>query len=218
MRSHRLKVIMAVGLFSFGVGCTGDHKGGETEVYKGIEAEVRELNPDDPRQVDSLKQKIQERGWKQTRKIVELSHAEDETASQNAMGLLMELGDLSLTPLLEASEEAPPDVRVRDMKLIVEAQRNNRNRIVAGLEAMLSDKTTLKLKTLPIGVEEVPPVRRVCDEAYLMMRLLFAIEDEDTEYDNKDVFLEMTEEERDAEIERIRRTDKWTTLVGNVSY
>jgi len=187
-------------------------------VYKGIEAEIRELNPDDPKQVDSLKQMIQERGWKQTRKIVELLHSDDEKLSQNAMGILMELGDLSLTPLLEASEEASPEARVRDLKQVVELQLNNRNRLVKNLEAMLIDKTVLPPKILPIGVEEVPPIRRVCDEAYLMMRLLFAIEDEDAEFDNKDAFLEMSDEERDAEIERVRDSQKWITLVEKLPY
>ncbi len=217
MTRHRLILIVAVGLFSFGVGCTGDHKGGETEVYKGIEAEIRELNPDDPKQVDSLKQMIQERGWKQTRKIVELLHGEDEELSQNAMGMLMELGDLSLTPLLEASEEASPEACVRDLKLVVESQLDNRNRIARILEAMLTDKTVLPPKMLPIGVEEVPPIRRVCDEAYLMMRLLFAIEGEEKQFDHKDAFLDLTDDQRDIEIERARKTKKWTILIEATS-
>ena len=203
---------MTAVLFACCVGCTGDHEGGETEVYKGIEAEIRELNPDDPKQVDSLRQVIQERAWKQTRKIVELLHGDDEKASQNAMGMLMELGDLPLTPLLEASENASPEARVRDFKQVVQLQLENRNRIVKTLEAMLADKTTLKPTMFPIGVEEIPPSRRVCDEAYLLMRLLFALEDEATTFANKETFLNMTDEERDAEIERAQKTGKWINL------
>jgi hypothetical protein len=213
MIRYCLRLLLAMGLISCGVGCTEDYQGGETEVYKGIEAEIRELNPDDPKQVDSLKQMIQERGWKQTRKIVELLHSEDEKMSQNAMGMLMELGDLSLTPLLEASEEASPEARVRDLKLVVESQLDNRNRIARILEAMLTDKTVLPPKILPIGVEEVPPTRRVCDEAYLMMRLLFAVEDEEKQFDHKDAFLDLTDDQRDIEIERARKTKKWTILI-----
>jgi len=218
MKRRSLGLLAALGLLLCGVGCNGDHKGGETKVYKGIEAEVREINPDDPKQVDSLKQMVQERAWKQTRKIVEILHSDDEEASQKAMGLLMELGDLALTPLLEASEEASPEARVRDLKQVVGIQLGNRARIVQVLESMLSDKTTLPPKMLPIGMEEIPPPRRVCDEAYLLMRLLFALEGEETRFANKDAFLEMTDEDRDKEIERARKTKKWINLMEEIPY
>lgn len=197
-------------------GCSRGDKGGEAEVYKGIEAEIRELNPDDPKQVDALKELIQERGWKQTRKIVALLHGEDEQMSQNAMGMIMELGDLALTPLLDASEEASPENRVIDLNQVVEVQLANRNRIVENLEVMLSDKTMLPPTMLPIGLEEAPLSRRVCDEAYLMMRLLFALDDEEAAFANKDAFLEMTEEERDQEIARAVKSQKWINLTETI--
>ena len=217
MKRCGIFLVLTLGILTWTPGCAGESGGGETEVYKGIEAEIRELNPDDTKQMDSLKEMIQERAWRQTRKIVELLHSEDETARQNAMALIMQLGDLSLPPLLEASGEASPENRVRDLKQAVDLQLANRTRLVAALDSMMDDRTVLKPTMLPIGVEEVPPPRRVCDEAYVMMRLLFALEDEETQFANKDVFLDMTDEERDAEIKRARETQKWISLTEEVS-
>ena len=45
-----------------------------------------------------------------------------------------------------------------------------------------------------------------------MMRLLLAIEDEDTAMGNEEVFLDMSDEERDREIDRLKNSGEWITL------
>jgi hypothetical protein len=126
----------------------------------------------------------------------------------------MNIGDLAMAPLLESIDRSNPEGLVWDMEMAVKIQLENRNRIVRILDQMLVDKRVLKEPEPPLQVEEIPPSRRVCDNAYLMMRSLFAIqEDEEELLTNTDVFLDMSDEQRDAEIDRAKETKKWISLV-----
>ena len=106
-----------------------------------------------------------------------------------------------------------PDSAVWEMKLAVDIHLANRSRIVKIIDEMLEDTTVVEPGVSLVHVEEPPVPKRVCDEAYLIMRTLFALEDEETKLANTDVFLDMSDEERDAEIKRSRKTGKWTSLV-----
>jgi len=118
-----------------------------------------------------------------------------------------------LAPLLEKVDLSDPDSAVWEMKLAVDIHLANRSRIVKIIDEMLEDTTVVEPGVSLVHVEEPPVPKRVCDEAYLIMRTLFALEDEETKLANTDVFLDMSDEERDAEIKRSRKTGKWTSLV-----
>lgn len=183
-------------------------------MLRRIETAIRELDPNDDDELNNIAWAIQEESRENPRKVVEVLHSENKEDSKRAALVLMSIGDLAMTPLLESIDSGNPESLVWDMERVVSIQLENRNRIVRILDQMLLDKRYLKEPEPPLQVEETPPSRRVCDQAYLMMRSLFAIqEDEEELLTNTDVFLDMSDEQRDDEIDRAKETKKWISLV-----
>ncbi len=197
-----------------GADCTKDNEGGESEMLRRIETAIRELDPNDDDELNNIARAIQEESRQSPRKVVEVLHSENKEDSKRAALVLMNIGDLAITPLLESIDSGNAESLVWDMEMAVSIQLENRNRVVRILDQMLLDKRYLKEPEPPLKVEGTPPSRRVCDQAYLMMRKLFAIqEDEEELLTNTDVFLDMSDEQRDAEINRAKETRKWISLV-----
>ncbi len=183
-------------------------------MLRRIETAIRELDPNDDDELNNIARAIQEESRESPRKVVEVLHSENKEDSKRAALVLMNIGDLAMTPLLESIDSSNAESLVWDMEMAVSIQLENRNRVVRILDQMLLDKRYLKEPEPPLKVEETPPSRRVCDQAYLMMRKLFAIqEDEEELLTNTDVFLDMSDEQRDAEINRAKETRKWISLV-----
>jgi len=200
-----------------GTNCTKNTEGGESEMYEGIVETIRELDSEDYAGIDSFAQRIRTKSWKNPMELVNILHADEDDESSKAALVLVRIGDLAMTPLLDSISRDNPEGLVWDMNTVVSIQLDNRSRIVKVLDEMLTDKRYLDLPSPPPDVEEIPPSRRVCDEAYIMTRLLFALEEDEAQLlDNTDVFLDMSDEERDAEIERARKTKKWISLVDRM--
>lgn len=220
MQVARIKPI-AIGVILIvitgGANCSRHDKGGEREMNDNVAVTIREINIDDDAGLDNLATVIRDKSWNDPRKIVEMLHTGDKDQTQKAAGVLLALGDLALTPLLDSIDGHKPEDKVWDMEQLVDIQLDNRTRIVRILDEMLKDKQILEDPELPPDVEEKPIPRRVCDEAYLMMRRLFALEENEGEYfDNSDTFIELFFEERDAEIERVQKTKKWISLIDQM--
>lgn len=192
--------------------CVKNDTGGDRDMYKGIETSVRELDPNDEAQIDSLAKLIRDRSLKDVLKIVGMLRGEDEETADRAGYVLTELGNLPLHPLLDSPDTEEPENAIWEMKQILAIHLEDRSRVVARLDELLLDKSPLP-SPFPLGeVEEEPVERRVCDEAYLMMRKLLAFEDEASTGANEDVYLDMSDDERDKEIERLKNTREWITL------
>lgn len=173
---------------------------------------IRELNDDDKAFKRVAKAMVEE-SYETLRRIAEIRHSKDENDSGKARSMILEIGDLALTPLLESLKPENPEQYVWDMKSLVNIQIENRLKIAKILGEMLDDKRLLQIPEVPMGVEEKPPPRRVCDEAYLMLRRLLAFEEaEDEQFLNSVIFLDMSDEEKDAEIERFKSTKRWVAL------
>jgi hypothetical protein len=85
---------------------------------------------------------------------------------------------------------------------------------VQELKKLLENKTRVPIPKPKRPVEERIPQRRVCDEAYLLLRraLTFDVSVLVRELTERE-FLDLEETERDKEIERYKRTGEWTALV-----
>jgi hypothetical protein len=197
--------------FLFG-GCASDDTGGDGDMYKGIEASVRELDPNDEAQIDSLAEFIRGRALKDVLKVLEIMRGEDEDAADRAGYVVAELGNLPLRPILDSLDIEQPQDALWEMRQVLKMHVEDRSQIVSRLKELLEDKSLLPSPFPPGQAEEDPVERRVCDEAYLMMRLLLAIEDEDAAKENEEVFLDMSDEERDREIERLKNSGEWIML------
>ena len=188
------------------------------DVYaKEVGMIIRETDSDDDEALEKLAKTITENSWKDPRDVVELLHSDDEEDSSKAAAVLLSMEDVPLTPLLDALSSDIPEDYVWDMETIVNIQVENRVKIVKALNKMLKDRRYIKLPALPPGTEETPVARRVCDEAYLRLRQLLAFEeDEEDQMLNSDEFLDMTEEEKDAEISRAKSSKKWLPLANRI--
>jgi len=181
-------------------------------MYERIETTVRDMDPDNPEQLTSVCQQVRERGLKETVAITRMAHEGNQKEAENARAVVAEIGNLAMSPMLDQLSIDKPEDLVWDIQAIVAFHLENRSRIVKWLNDMLLDTTILPPPFLLVPVEEKPPEMRLCDHAYLMMRQLFALEDEETELINRDLYLDLTDDERDQEIARARETKKWVSL------
>jgi hypothetical protein len=180
-----------------------------------LNASIELLNPNDNRKVDSLVESIRSHAWEQTRQVVEMAKQKDpdEQSVQNARLVLLSLGDVGLTPLLDSLPSDSPEKLVWSLQTAVGFHRDNQARIVKILNQLLADKRQLPPHEQGPFTEEKIPDRRVCDEAYLLMRRLLAMEGEDDNMVNSRIFLySMSGEERDKEIARLLNTKTWVAL------
>lgn len=174
---------------------------------------LRELDSEDDEGLEKLANNLVERSLADSRMIINSLHSDDEDESIKSKAVLQSASEIMLMPLIQSLSPDVPKDYVWDMFTIVDMQMDNRVRITKALEVMLDDKRDLKMPVQVPGTEETSIPRRVCDEAYRMMRQLLAFEEGEMEqFFNVDAFLNMIDEEKDAEIKRIRISKRWIPL------
>lgn len=81
------------------------------------------------------------------------------------------------------------------------------------LDRQLTNKQPVPLPSMP-GAEERNPPRRVCDEAYMLMSRLTAIDPQSEAFVLRmRQFIRMAEPGRDAEIQRARKSIAWRSFL-----
>lgn len=191
------------------------HMTGVKSMDTSLNAAIESLNPNDNKKADSLAESIRGRAWEQTRQVVEMTKRKDpdEQSVQNARLILLSLGDVAMTPLLDSLPSDSPDKLVWALQAAVGLHREDQARIVKILNQLLADKRQLPPREKGPFTEEKIPDRRICDEAYLMMRRLLAMEGEEENMVNARIFLySMSEDERDKEIARLLNSKSWVAL------
>ena len=182
-------------------------------MYEDIISAMKKIDTEDDESLLNLAQLIRDNSWRNPSKLVDILHSDDDENSTKAAAILLDIDDLALTPILDSINFNNAEDLVWDMETVVDIQLKNRFRIVKILDKMLLDKRMLEQPEPSEEIEEEQVPRRVCDEAYIMMRRLFALEDEETELMNVDMFLDLPVEVQDAEIARIKKTKKWVSLI-----
>lgn len=209
----RLLTLATMLTYCVGLGsCTPNSDGGDTDMHQRIQITVRDLDPDNLQQLTEVSRLVRERGLKETSEVVRMIHEGNKKEAENARAVVVEIGSLAMGPMLDNLSSGNPVEMVWDLQAIVAFQLENRARIVKWLDDMLLDKALLPPPLIPLDVEEMPPAMRLCDQAYLLTRQLFALEDEETKLINEDLYLDLTDDERDQEIARARETRKWIFL------
>jgi hypothetical protein len=213
-RSHsaQLLVLLALAVGVSALSCKQNKKDEANMPYQTVEQLVAGLNPDDDSQVAAAAERIRTKAYKEAHTLVELAHSEDEQTSQNASMILLELGLPAAEPLLQAADSAGPANMIWDIQTAAEISHQLTLRLVSRLNDMLSDTSDVPQPELAPKTEEKHAPRRVCDEAYLILRSLLAVEEEPDAILNRQVFLDMTDEERDEEIKRFTESGKWIQL------
>ncbi|MEW6051214.1 MAG: hypothetical protein AB1644_09175 [Candidatus Zixiibacteriota bacterium] len=205
---------LASALLAVLTGCSERDRGGNQMPYKGISQTIQEAKgPDDPA-LDSLATSIVERSLKDPSEVVQLAHVDAVGTRQKASTVLLRLGVLGLPSLLDALATQKPDDYVWDMQTAVTSHLEMQVRLAKLLEEMLKD-TRPQTPPNPFAFpDEKPAPRRVCDDAYLLMRQLLSLDETDDErFMNENAFLKMDESEKDAEIKRLLKSNRWINLM-----
>lgn len=127
----------------------------------------------------------------------------DEAMARKAAYVLGLLGDAAIGPLLDATAIYSPLQQVWRIRHMVNEQVHRRNEIVAELESLLGDKTEVPYPIEPVPIEEPPPDERVCDVAYILLRIILNPQADPEEHDlDVRFFRDLEFEERDTEIEK----------------
>lgn len=175
---------------------------------------IRQLDVRDVAAVEQLTEHVKQEALEGPRTLVRILHEGRREEVKRAAMVLLGLEETAFLPVFESRREDAAEDYVWEMQTLVDIQLQNRALIVERLNAMLLDTRPVPIPEPPMPQEEQAPERRVCDEAYLMLRSLLAFEDEESGFANEDAFLaEMTEEERDEEIARIKSSEEWVNLV-----
>jgi len=179
---------------------------------------LRELDSFDLKSLDALASSIIQRSRKEAQDLVNVLHSKQEEEKKKAALVLQDLGDLAVTPLLDTlSPEIPKDY-VWDVVTIVNLYLELRQKILKELAEMLTDPRPVPVPELGPNVEEQPAPRRICDEAFLLLRkMLYLDENEEVQFFNGRNYLNMSDEERDAEIVKMTETKIWSVVKGQVA-
>ena len=185
---------------------------------KNISSLLKEIKLTDNKKMDSLSKDISEESRKDAVELVKILHSDKEEESQKAAMVLMSIGDLAFNPLLESLDTKNEDNFVWETDVLVSVILNNRNKMTSVLNSMLLDKRKLNDPEPQALMEEQPVPRRVCDEGYLMLRRLTAFKETEEELMiNEKLFLNMTDDQKDKEIERIKSSKEWISLIEHLS-
>lgn len=185
---------------------------------KNISSLLKEIKLTDNKKMDSLSKDISEESRKDAVELVKILHSDKEEESQKAAMVLMSIGDLAFNPLLESLDTKNEDNFVWETDVLVSVILNNRNKMTSVLNSMLLDKRKLNDPEPQALMEEQPVPRRVCDEGYLMLRRLTAFKETEEELMiNEKIFLNMTDDQKDKEIERIKSSKEWISLIEHLS-
>jgi hypothetical protein len=216
MNQYKLYLILVLFL---SVSCKDPSKYEELKMEtKTLESQLKEIKLSDNKKLDSLSKAISEESLKDANELVRILHSGKEDESKKASMVLMSIGDLAVNPMLESLDTKNADNYAWEMDVILSQYLQNRNRIKIVLNSMLLDKRQLKGPYLQGFVEETPVPRRVCDEAYIMLRRLTAFkENEEDLMMSEKVFLDMTDDLKDKEIDRIKSSKEWISLLEHLS-
>jgi len=184
-------------------------KGGASMTEDELIESLRNLDPDNRPAMDAFVKKVVRESRAPARIAVANLSASDPKVAAAAVALTVYLKDIAIVPLLEAPEPAAADDRVSRIETVVDAQVELREKITARLTKMLDDKAPVPINT-DRRAEVAPPPRRVCDDAYVLLRrLLNPAEGEEEQLFTAKAFLLLPDDRKDAEILKAR-SGIWT--------
>ena len=202
-----LAVLLLTGAF-----CVGQQPAGSGKMPAERLSEV--LNRIDARRtsdLDALAARLLEESRSQAREAVRIWRSPDKAMSDRAQVVLSELSEVSLVPLLETAGTNTPAQDVWLLQHLGMVEIDLRKKVAARVNKLLDDRRPLP----PAAARGARPegggtMRRVCDEAFGLMRR-YSNPSESTEQYHLalDQFLSLPEKERDATIQKARRSRLW---------
>ena len=116
-------------------------------------------------------------------------------------------------PFLEAPSPASPEQRVFVVARVVEAELALRRKVIARIDKLLDDRAPVIHPTIGPMEQKIPP-RRVCDEAYLLMRQMVHFGEPPVEAGvQAKLFINAPNDFKDAQIKRARASNVWNRAI-----
>jgi len=178
-----------------------------------LNIQLNRIDENDEEALENLSQKVLKEVRTPLEAIIRIWSLPDKNSSAKAAFMIDELGELAIGPLLTVDTSKDVPKQIWRISAIVEAELALRTKIAAHLDKLLDDKTPVPMPDFG-PIEEPPPPRRVCDEAYTAMRqLLNVTESREQQFMNIEEFLHLPDKEKDAEISKVRKLKKWTEFL-----
>lgn len=172
-----------------------------------LERRLQPIDPEDENALDAMTADARDRGRESANAATELWRSFDIHVSGRAAALLHRLGDLAISPLMAPPDQVADSRQVWALRTADAAERGLRKKVELRLIAALGDRRAVPPTAEPGAMDEMPLPRRVCDEAYLLLRKLSNLEETVEEYYmNERAFLRQADPERDLEIQNALRS------------
>jgi hypothetical protein len=166
----------------------------------------------DDTKVEALAASLRATATRTPKAAVDLLLGTDEVGAARARLLILYLEELAVAPLLEAKPPLPE----QRAALITQAAAGElalRKKLIARLDVLLDDKTPVPVHG-GLTAEQRPPPRRVCDEAYVLMRQVVHFGEPDVEAAvQADMFLNAPNDFKDQIIKKARATGVWNRAI-----
>lgn len=187
----------------------------EIKMETSIAETLRQISSDDSKRLDSIVHAIQVNGFKEISQVVSLMHSRDSDMANKAFGIALDVGPLALNPILDSLNPDKPKQTVLELRHTLDLVQTDRARLASILNKLMDDKQNVPLPEQPANTEEKLTPRRLCDEAYLMLRRLLSQEESaDDQLLNAKLFFELSEADRDKEIAKVRKSKTFSILSG----
>ena len=182
-----------------------------------LEAELDALPPGQVPAMASLARRVRGEALELPNAALRRAESADAGRVLAARHLVGELDDLTIRAILDAA--SPPSIEHQVWRLgtAVAAIVSLRARAAERLREALGDRRRVPIEPYPPHIEEQPYPRRVCDEAYLMLRELLHVGESRGRFAlDARAYLRLTDDEKDAEIARITAGEPFTRLVDDL--
>lgn len=160
----------------------------------------------DDTKIDELAKTLRAQAGETPKAAVQLVLGQDVVIASRARRLLSQLDEVAVESLLEPNPPQP-EKRVELLQLAVDSEAALRDKVAARLEVLLDDKTPVPRRLIP-KAEKQHPLRRVCDDAYVLLRRLIYFGEPDP-YQPTNWFLNAPDDFKDEIIKRARATGVW---------
>lgn len=175
-----------------------------------LQEQLRRLVPD---QISALALSLRTSARSAAQSAIEIYLTDDDEVGDKAQRLLGELDEVAIVPLLESARPVSAEKRSWMILQSVEAELALRRRIIAQLDKLLDDRELLPVKSRG-PIEQSVPARRICDQAYLLMRKIVHIGEAQEEASvQENLFLNAPDDFKDAQIEKARHCAIWNRAI-----
>lgn len=149
--------------------------------------------------------------------LADIALGADMALADKARTLVAALGSRAVAPLLDAEAASRPETEVWRLSSLAAAAIGLRALAAERLHACLNDRRPVPLPPVTEPAEEQPHPRRVCDEAFLLLRELTVIDESKEDFVlEARRFLRQPESERDAGIAHVTAGLPFTRLVEDL--